>query len=235
MKTLRFLLPVLLMALVVLSAFRVAGTRETRSVEAFSAVNLGGSTKVVLRQGSPQKVEVEGEADDLAYLETVVSNGSLRIGTKKTSGNNWHNYKGSVTVYVTVPSIKALKVSGSGSIKAADAIKADKLDLGVSGSGSIILSSVTADKISSALSGSGSIQAAGVAPTQEISVSGSGGVQAPKLQSKTCSISISGSGGCRVQATELLEASIVGSGDVYVTGNPQVKSSVVGSGRVHRQ
>lgn len=235
MKTLRFLLPALLMALVVLSAFRAAGARETRSVEAFSAVNLGGSMKVVLRQGSPQKVEVEGEAEDLAWLETVVSNGSLRIGTKKTSGNNWHNYKGNVTVYVTVPTIKTLKVSGSGSIKAADAIKADNLNLGVSGSGSIILSSVTADKISSALSGSGSIQAAGVAPTQEISVSGSGGVQAPKLQSKTCSISISGSGGCRVQATELLEASIVGSGDVYVSGNPQVKSSVVGSGRVHRQ
>lgn len=235
MKTLRFLLPALVMALVVLSAFRGAATRETRSVADFTSVGLGGSMKVVLRQGSPQKVEVEGAGEDLAHLETVVSNGRLRINTKKQSGMSWYNYKGSVTVYVTTPTITALAVSGSGTIKADDAIKTGKLDLGVSGSGSIILSSVTADKISSALSGSGTIQAAGMAPVQEISVSGSGGVQASKLQSKTCSISISGSGGCRVQATELLEASIVGSGDVYVTGNPQVKSSVVGSGRVHRQ
>ncbi|MCA8832320.1 head GIN domain-containing protein [Hymenobacter pini] len=235
MKTLRFLLPVILLALVVLSAFRPADSREVRTVGAFTAVSLGGSMKVIVQQGSPQKVEVEGSAEDLAHLETVVSNSKLRINAKKESGMSWYNFKGPVTVYVTVPTIKALSVSGSGSMKAADPIKAADLDLSVSGSGSLILSSVTADKINSSLAGSGSIQAAGVAPTQQVSVSGSGSLQAPKLQSKTCNISISGSGGCRVQATQLLEASIVGSGDVYVTGNPQVKSSVIGSGRVHRE
>ncbi|WP_426490047.1 head GIN domain-containing protein [Hymenobacter sp. 102] len=235
MKTLRLLLPAVLLALVVLSAFRPADSREVRSVSPFTAVSLGGSMKVILQQGSPQKVEVQGAAEDLAHLETVVSNGKLRINARKESGMSWYNFKGPVTVYVTVPTINALAVSGSGSIKAADGIKAGKLDLAVSGSGTIQLTSITATRISSSLSGSGTIQAAGVAPEQDISVSGSGGIQAPKLQSKTCSISISGSGNCRVQATQLLEASIVGSGDVYVTGNPQVKSSVVGSGRVHRE
>lgn len=235
MKTFRFLLPVVLLALVVLSAFRPADSREVRTVGAFTAVSLGGSMGVILQQGSPQKVEVQGRAEDLAHLETVVNNGKLRIDAKKESGMSWYNFKGPVTVYVTVPTIKALAVNGSGSIKASEPIKAGELDLAVSGSGSLILSNVTADKISSALAGSGSIQAAGVAPAQKVSVSGSGSLQATKLQSKTCSISISGSGGCRVQATELLEASIVGSGDVHVTGNPQVKSSVVGSGRVYRE
>lgn len=235
MKAFRFLLPGLLLALVLLSAFRMADTRETRTVGAFTSVGLGGSMKVVLRQGSPQKVEVQGDAEDLAHLETIVTNNKLRINTKKQSGMSWYNLKGNVTVYVTMPVIKGLSVGGSGTIKAADAIKAANLDLAVSGSGGIQLTSVTADKISSSLSGSGTIQAAGVAPEQAISVSGSGGVQAAKLQSKTCSVSISGSGDCRVQATQLLEASIVGSGEVYVTGNPVVKSSVVGSGRVHRE
>ena len=235
MKAFRFLLPGLLLALVLLSAFRMADTRETRTVGAFTSVGLGGSMKVVLRQGSPQKVEVQGDAEDLAHLETIVTNNKLRINTKKQSGMSWYNLKGPVTVYVTMPVIKGLSVGGSGTIKAADAIKAANLDLAVSGSGGIQLTSVTADKISSSLSGSGTIQAAGVAPEQAISVSGSGGVQAAKLQSKTCSVSISGSGDCRVQATQLLEASIVGSGEVYVTGNPVVKSSVVGSGRVHRE
>ncbi|UPL49309.1 head GIN domain-containing protein [Hymenobacter sublimis] len=235
MKTLRTLLPGLLLALLLFSAFRLADTRETRSVGAFSSVGLGGSMKVILRQGSPQKVEVTGDAEDLEHLETVVSNGRLRIGTKKEGYFSSYNYKGNVTVYVTMPTIKALAVSGSGNIRAADPIKADNLDLAVSGSGGLQLSSVTASKISSSLSGSGTIEAAGVAPDHAISVSGSGGVKAGKLQSKTCSVSISGSGDCRVQATQTLSASIVGSGDVYVTGNPQVKSSVVGSGRVHRE
>lgn len=235
MKILRLLVPGLLLAVLLLAGFRAEASREVRSVDAFTSVGLGGSMRVVLRQGSPQRVEVEGDATDLAHLETVVSNGKLRINTKKEGYFSSYNYKGNVTVYVTMPVIKGLAVGGSGSIKAADPIKADNLGLAVSGSGSIQLSSVTANKIDSSLSGSGTIQAAGAASAHDISVSGSGGVQAPKLQSKTCSVSISGSGNCRVQATDMLAASIVGSGDVYVTGNPQVKSSVVGSGRVHRE
>ncbi|MBX0292658.1 DUF2807 domain-containing protein [Hymenobacter sp. HSC-4F20] len=235
MKMLRLLVPGLLLAVLLLSAFRVAATRETRPVGAFTSVGLGGSMRVVLRQGSPQKVEAEGDAEDLNHLETVVQNGRLRIGTKKEGYFSSYNYKGNVTVYVTMPTIKALAVSGSGTLKAADGIRADNLDLAVSGSGGIQLASVTADKISSSLSGSGTIEAAGVAPDHNISVSGSGDVKATNLQSKTCSVSISGSGDCRVRASQSLQASIVGSGDVYVVGNPQVKSSVVGSGRVHRE
>lgn len=235
MKAFRFLLPGLLVALVLLSAFRAANTRETRTVAAFSSVGLGGSMHVVLRQGSPQKVEAEGNAEDLAHLETTVSNGRLRINLKKESGLSWYNTKGPITVYVTMPTINALVVSGSGSIKAADGIRGEKLDLAVSGSGSVQLTSVTADKITSSISGSGSIQAAGTAADQDISISGSGNMQAPKLQSKTCSVRVSGSGVCRVYASSTLDARIAGSGNVFVMGNPKVSSSVAGSGRVRQE
>ncbi|MFD2784995.1 head GIN domain-containing protein [Hymenobacter rubripertinctus] len=234
MKTLRLLLPGLLLAVLLFSAFRPANTRETRRVEAFTAVSLGGSMRVIVRQGSPQLVEVEGDAEDLARLETTVSGGKLRIGTKPQNGMRWSNFKGSVTVYVTMPIVTGLAVGGSGSLKAADGIRADNLDLAVSGSGGIDLASVTADKIHSAISGSGSIQMAGVAPRQEVAVSGSGGLRAEKLQTKTCSVRISGSGNCRVQATETLDARIAGSGGVFVSGNPRINSSIAGSGRVHR-
>lgn len=234
MKTLRLLLPALLVALLVLPAFRVA-TRETRTVAAFTSVSLAGSPNVILRQGSPQQVEVEGDSEDLAHLETTVSNGRLRIGTKREGLTTSYRNKGSVTVYITAPTIKALAVGGSGNIKASQAIKSDKLDLTVSGSGSIMLANLTADKISTSLSGSGTIEAAGVAPSHDISVSGSGTVKASKLRSEACEVSISGSGNCRLLATKSLEASIVGSGDVYVQGSPKISSSIVGSGRIHRE
>ncbi|UYZ61986.1 head GIN domain-containing protein [Hymenobacter weizhouensis] len=235
MKTLRLFWPALLLCAVLLSAFRMAAVRETRSVGSFTSVGLAGSMKVVVRQGSPQKVEVEGEAEDVAHVETTVDNNRLRINTKRQNGTWGYRYKGPITVYVTLPTVRSLAVSGSGSLQAPEALQADDLDLAVSGSGSINLARVTATSISSALSGSGSIEASGAAPQHNISVSGSGGVKAPKLESKTCSISISGSGNCQVRATELLKASIMGSGNVYVSGNPQVKSSVMGSGRVRQE
>lgn len=232
MKTLRLLLPGAFLALLLLTAFTAATTRETRAVAPFTAVGLGGSMKVVLRQGSPQKVEVEGNADDLAHLETAVNDGKLRINTKKTSGMSWYNFTGPVTVYVTTPTITALAVSGSGSLKATEAIRADKLDLSVSGSGSLQLPSVTATAINSTVSGSGTIQAGGTAATQEIGVSGSGGMQAAKLQSQTCRVRVSGSGNCRVYASTSLDVRLSGSGNVYVGGNPKISSAVSGSGRV---
>lgn len=234
MKTLRFLLPGLLLALL-LTAFRPADTRETRKVGAFTAVNLGGSMRVVFRQGSPQKVEVVGEPEDLAHLETIVEGNQLRIGAKREGRFLTYNFHKSVTVYVTTPTVTGLAVSGSGSLQAAEPIRAAKLKLSVSGSGNLELASVTADALDSSLSGSGNIEVAGgSAPSQEISVSGSGGVRAEQLASKTCSVRIAGSGNCRVRATETLDARIAGSGGVYVSGNPRVSSSVAGSGRVHK-
>jgi hypothetical protein len=237
MKTLRLLIPALLLTLFVLPSFRLrlVDTREIRQVGDFTSLTLAGSPNVVLRQGSPQKVEVEGDPEDLKHLETTVTNGRLRIGSKPANGNSWYRNRGSIKVYVTMPTIKGLTVSGSGNIKATEAVKADDLNLSVSGSGGIELVSLTADKINSAVSGSGNIDISGVAPTQDISVSGSGNVKANKLRSEACHVAISGSGNCRLMATKSLDASIVGSGDVYVMGSPKISSSVVGSGRIHRE
>ncbi|NVO85463.1 head GIN domain-containing protein [Hymenobacter terrestris] len=236
MKSLRFLLPGLLLALL-LTAFQTfaADTRETRTVAPFTAVSLGGSMQVVYRQGSPQKVEVQGDTEDLAQIETVVENGKLRIQTKPGGNLKWSNLKGKVTIYVTAPTVTALSVGGSGSLRAAEPIRAEKLRLAVGGSGSLVLASVTAETIDSSVAGSGSLKiGGGSATSQQISISGSGGVSAEALTSKTCEVRVAGSGSCRVQATETLDARLAGSGGVYVRGNPRVSSSTAGSGRVHK-
>lgn len=234
MKLLRYLLPVSLLFLVLLSAFRTTDVRETRSVGPFSSVELAGSMKVVVRQGAPQKVEVAGDADEVARIETVVANNRLRVGTKRENMSTGYRYKGPITVYVTLPTINGLAVSGSGNLQAPEALKADDLSLAVSGSGALTLARVTASKISSAVSGSGAIEMTGEAPELSISVSGSGAVKAADLQAKTCTASVSGSGNCQVNASQLLQASIMGSGNVFYTGNAVVKSSNMGSGRVRK-
>ncbi|WP_375435874.1 head GIN domain-containing protein [uncultured Hymenobacter sp.] len=238
MKTLRnFLSPVFAGALL-LSGFVATAGRETRQVASFNQVTLAGSATVILVQGSPQKVVVDAEAEDLSHLETTVSGEKLRIGTKQEQGMNWSNYrfKGPVTVYVTVPSISALTVSGSGKMRAEDGVKAKNLNLTVSGSGRMELGEVQADDLETAISGSGDISiSGGKVPRQDVRISGSGGVQATKLRTERCNVRISGSGNCRVNATQTLEASIAGSGNVYVTGGAKVSSSTAGSGRVRQE
>lgn len=237
MKNVRLFFLPLLMTLLVLSAFRLAPTagREVRTVSAFTQLNLAGSHNVVLRQGSPQKVEVEAAAEDLAHIETVVTNGKLGVGTKHDKdGNKWSSYrfKGPVTVYVTMPTVEALSVSGSGNMRTSEPIQAKDLNLAVSGSGDLKLERVQVSGLKSTVSGSGSISMGGTSSSHEVRISGSGQVEAPRMRSETCRVAISGSGNCKVEVTKTLDARLAGSGNVYVTGKPQVSSSTAGSGRV---
>lgn len=232
MKTLVRLLLLLLPAVLLLTSGAAAATRETRSLAAFSEISLGGSPTVILRQGSPQKVEVEGDPTDLARLETVVEGSRLRI-RRKPENFRGNDFQGKVTVYITIPDVNALSVGGSGTIKAVTDIQSHHLKLSVSGSGDISLPDMQADALDSSVAGSGTISIAGICPQHNLSVSGSGDVKAAKLRSEVCSVRISGSGSAYLQATKTLDARIAGSGDVYVTGNPRVSSSTAGSGRVH--
>jgi hypothetical protein len=60
-------------------------------------------------------------------------------------------------VYITMPELKGLGVSGSGKAEVKDAIKTSDLDLSVSGSGKIYISDITVSKLGCSISGSGDI------------------------------------------------------------------------------
>ncbi|AWM32810.1 head GIN domain-containing protein [Hymenobacter nivis] len=265
MKLFRLLLPALVLGTTVAAVPPAAPTttpaptaQEVRDVPAFTKVNLATSVAVEVQQGSPQQVVAEGAPDDLAQLRTTVDGGRLLIETK--SGADWkeflrsHRNLGKVTVRITMPTINALSVSSSGSLRA-PSVRADNLTLSVSSSGSVDVAQVQAThvraavsssghvgigqlqatELHSALSSSGSIKvASGTCPRHEVAISGSGSVAAPDLRSAACEARISGSGSCRVQTTETLDARISGSGEVFVTGNPKTTSRTSGSGGVRR-
>ena len=229
----------LVAAVGLLSSFsdgRPAAKRETRPVGAFTEVSLGGSAHVVLKQGSPQSVVVEASPEALADFETVVEGPKLRLGYRRDGKGSWKmKDRGPVTVYVTAPSLTALRVGGSGKLKVEGDLKAEKMTLAVSGSGELQVPQLTAAALETAVSGSGNLTVAGTAPQHEVRISGSGQVKARDLKSETCQVRISGSGNAHVYASKSADARISGSGGVYVAGGARTSSSTSGSGRVHQE
>ena len=55
----------------------MAQTRETRDVSTFTKISIRVSGKLYLKQGSPQKVEIEGKKDVLEEIETEVEGNRL--------------------------------------------------------------------------------------------------------------------------------------------------------------
>lgn len=210
--------------------------RQTRSVGPFTEVSLGGSSRVVLTQGSPQSVVVEGSRDDLAEFETEVTGPQLKLGYRRSSYSLFdHKSRGPIVVYVTAPTLTALRVGGSGRVEVQGPLKATALALDVAGSGNLLVPELTASRLETAISGSGDVRVAGRCPRQEIRISGSGSMQARELQSETCTVRISGSGGAHVFASRSAEASISGSGNVRVAGGGATSSTVRGSGRLVKE
>lgn len=228
----------LMLAVGTFSAFttiRPTADRETRSVGSFTEISLGGSSHVVVKQGSPQSVVVEASKEDLADFETDVQGSKLRLGFRQQAGSMF-NYKkhGPVTVYVTAPSLTALRVGGSGKLEVSGALQADAMALAVSGSGDLVVPQLKAGRLETTVSGSGDVLVSGNCPSNDIRISGSGKVRAHDLKTETSRARISGSGDVHVYASRTAEGSISGSGSMYVAGGAQL-SSTHGSGRVVKE
>jgi hypothetical protein len=227
--------------------------RQTKNVDTFTKISFRVPGKLYLRQGSPQKVEIEGKKE--VVDETIVKvEGSRLIIGREGKWSNWNFGKGDeVNVYVTVKDIEALNVSGPGDIIGETKIVSSQLSMNVSGSGNLkVEAEVSGDmeadvsgsgdlfvngkckRFNSDVSGSGKVNAGVVvADRAEFGISGAGKVEASGSAAEV-RVSISGSG--KVLASNLetntCNVRISGSGDVEIAVKNEIDANITGSGSV---
>lgn len=221
----------LIMAVVLMSSTAFAQKRETRNVGTFTKISLRTAGKVFVKQGSPQKVEVEGTVEVLEKIKTKVEEGKLSIGPEDKWNNwSWGDNEDKITVYITVANIETLSVSGSGTLVAQTAIKSGNLKLNVSGSGSLTAEIDAAD-VDADVSGSGNIDLTAKCKNISVDVSGSGKVKINGAVAGKADFDISGSG--KVEASgsaEIVKTDITGSGKVLASSLVTTRCDVEISG-----
>ncbi len=234
MKT-KFLYLILLITGITL-AYPAIAEDETRNVPSFTAIALSVSGKLYVEQGDKQSVEIVAKPSVLEDIITEVKNDKLIIRFPQRNFFRNSFDPGKIEIFITMPKIEGLSISGSGDIIAENKISARELDLAISGSGDITLEELAAENIKASVSGSGdiSINDGGTAESFTVAVSGSGGVKAENFDATDVNVRISGSGNCTVSSHGSLTVRIAGSGSVYYNGNPNVDSSVAGSGKVKK-
>ena len=236
---------------------RIKGTgaveRTTREAKDFKSIDVQTSANVFVKQGTTFKVEVEAQKNIAELLETVVEDGTLKIKFKHGS---WRLSFDKLNVYVEMPVVENLEISGSGDLTAETALTGDKIEVditgsgniniekgltaktlkvGIGGSGDIKIEGIEVGELSTKIAGSGELTLTGKADKAAYSVSGSGDVNASKLKSKAVEASVSGSGNISCNAEESLDAHASGSGDISYSGNATaVKTKVSGSGNIEK-
>ena len=211
-----------------------ADVRENRAVSGFSDIRLAVPAKLEVIQGSSEALTIEGPAEDVAKVETVVEQGVLHIRRPKSDQPiRWDNWKPRLNIVVNATRVESLAISGSGKVSA-KSLRTPSLKLAISGSGDIAMPSVDTEKVVASISGSGNIAVGGRAGSIASHISGSGDVRAERLETRQATVSISGSGDVAVWARDSLDVRIGGAGDVRYYGDPTVQKKIAGSGSVKR-
>jgi hypothetical protein len=185
----------------------VAAT-QSRVMATFSKLDLAGSNNVAVAVGRRQSVVVHADSNLLRNVTTRVVAGTLVIGTTGSFST-----RSPMSVEVSVPSLTAVTLSGSGQIS---------------------VTGIDAPRLTVTLPGSGALYAGGTVTQLNVTLGGSGLAQLDNLATRDAHAVVAGSGLIRVTATASLNAVVTGSGAIIYSGNPQVTSSVTGSGTVTR-
>jgi len=183
----------------------VAAT-QSRVLAAFSSLDLAGSNDVTVVVGGRQSVVVHADSNLMHNVTTRVVAGTLVIGTTGS-----FTPRSPMSVEVSVPSLAAVDLSGSGEIS---------------------VTGIDAPRLTVTLPGSGAFYAGGTVTQLDVTLGGSGLAQLDNVVARDVHAVVTGSGLIRVTATTSLNAAVSGSGAIIYSGNPQVTSSITGSGTV---
>jgi hypothetical protein len=182
---------------------------EQRGTARVTAVELEGLGRLELRQGSSESLTITADDNILPMIYSYVEGNRLVLGM--------HGCVRSVTelrYILTVRDLEAVTVGGSGSAA---------------------LEQISAERLNLRISGTGSIEADGTVDQLSVLIDGAGDVRGQGLASRFAEVEISGTGSVETSTSDRLAVTISGAGSVRYFGDPAVVQTISGVGNVQQQ
>lgn len=221
----------LLLALTV-STSASAQTSETYDVSDFTRISMSIVGEAYVTQDDAYSLRIEAPQRILDEIEARVRGGELEIRYRDDDWNDDYD-DDRVDVYVSLPSVEGLAISGAATMTSENRLESDRLNLSISGAGQMTLDVAVGD-LKTSMSGAGEATLKGTADAHRISVSGAGSVEAEDLRAARVDVSVSGTASCRVHATDALDVKVSGMGSIKYKGNPDVTQSVSGMASISK-
>jgi hypothetical protein len=182
---------------------------EDRPVGAFQAVEMEGAAQLDILVGPAASVSITGSQAARAAFNSRVEGDRLLL---TSNGSAWKPNLGKIMVRVTVPQLRALKISGAGEISV-NGINGDSLDV--------------------AFDGASSLEASGTIGKLAVQMNGAGKMDLSRLQAVDATVTANGAGSIDVNSTGSLDATVNGVGSINYYGKPaKVTSAINGVGSI---
>jgi hypothetical protein len=209
-----------------------AQQRQSRPLEGFNAIEVGGGIELVLRKGDTFAVEVVASEDVAARIVTEVNDKTLRIGRK----TNFFHWGDGGTVHVTMPALVSLDASGGSDVKTEGRFASDELRLVASG-GSDLTIGVEAGVLSVQASGGSDVRLSGSARSARVQSSGGSDLNASGLTADEAEVDSSGGSDLAIGAVrQKITGEASGGSDVTYSGTPaSVGVNTSGGAELHHR
>ena len=212
-------------------------SKEIKGIAGFKEIQTNSSVSVIYHNAADTRIVVSASDNVIPYIEVVKKGSRLEVGLKKNINVRVKNSRADLKVNVYGPEVSAFTVKGSGDIRIATDLKADRLALGVSGSGDIDAYNLSAGEVALGVTGSGDIEVRNVSGKKiAIGVTGSGDIECKAVSGDVVALGVTGSGDVKVSsvATDELACGVSGSGDIVVAAGTvgSANYGVTGSGDI---
>ena len=196
----------------------------------FDRLQVSGSTKVELVQGSADQVFVTGDENVQRNVKISLDNGRLHI-RNEDDRVFWN--RSPVQLRVQMREVNQLMIAGFSEVRAPKAIKAGDLRISIAGHGVVQLQELTAERLRFDISGAGDADLAGQVDELVLNVSGKGTLTADKLLSRRAALNFSGIGSADVWVIDDLKIGVSGVASVNYWGKPMVHRKEAGVANVN--
>lgn len=190
---------------------------EKREIGPFHSVSMSGVGSLVLTQAETPGLWVETNRNSLDSVLTTVDGGVLNVRSRTSQ-----LFAGArdLTIYLNMPDIHAIALSGSVKCQNRSTLSLDHLELRGAGASSCDLSLITG-QLSSRLSGAFRLDLAGSAESHHLTASGAVKLSGLDFITNTTNIRASGAVRAEVNAEHELSAKISGAVKVLYSGRAE--------------
>jgi hypothetical protein len=187
---------------------------EVRDCSKFDAISVTRGMNVYVTQGPETRVVVKADENLLDYIETDVSDRTLKVTCTKGIRNATSN-----KVFVTVPNLEMVKATAGSNFFTETPVKISTLEIKASAGSNIHFNMEEGEADVSASSGS-NVFLSGNTKSMKAKANSGSNIKAGELQTGTVEARVSSGANIWLNVTSNLSARASSGGNIFYTGTP---------------
>ncbi len=194
---------------------------ETRTVGAFTELEVSSAIQVIFTQGSAQPLTLEADEDMINNIRTEVHGNTLEI--KLRSGEYSYRNTGRIIVTLSAPVLEAVSLTGASEFNTTNTIKASHFEIDVTGA-SVVKAALDVQDLKLESTGASTLKLSGKADKCKFSFTGASMVRAYDLAAHEVYVKASGASVAEIFADKELEVSATGASVVRYKGDASMRN-----------